>query len=178
MRAETLFNDTFSVELPDEFTAKIVGTQDNENDSSNDESIVPAHPFFSVPEDEDTSIEFVPGEEIWDDDTLTERLGGYAETIDRTHAGVDNLEFAIREGRPQTQNHPLGLITYTYKTLDANYSAIFVLAPLNGKDLCIFMDCTYDNAFVRSDQFMDIAESITINKETDTDTTNRNENRI
>ncbi|WEV67201.1 hypothetical protein OZX72_08170 [Bifidobacterium sp. ESL0769] len=161
MHTETLFDNTFSVELPDEFTTKSVGTQ-------NDESTVPAHPVFSVPEDEDTSIAFVPGEETWDDNTLAERLGGYAETIDRTHAGVDNLEFAMREGRSQTQNHPLGLITYTYKTLDADYSAIFVLAPLKGKDLCIFMDCTYENAFIRTDQFMDIAESITFNEDAST----------
>ncbi|WEV74158.1 hypothetical protein OZX74_00905 [Bifidobacterium sp. ESL0798] len=54
----------------------------------------------------------------------------------------------------------IGVLQFTYTSVRKDWFANLFVFPVHGSTAILFMHCTWDNAFVRAGQFMDIAESI------------------
>ncbi|MDF7640189.1 hypothetical protein PT279_01070 [Bifidobacterium sp. ESL0784] len=109
-------------------------------------------------EDPDTTIIGVLGKREWNEDNLEDLLNEYASILSRGLPSVDNIQLASRDS-PHTTG-TIGVLQFTYTSVRKDWFANLFVFPVHGSIAILFMHCTWDNAFVRAGQFMDIAESI------------------
>ncbi|WEV53172.1 hypothetical protein [Bifidobacterium sp. ESL0704] len=172
----TIFNGHVTISLPEGFVRHESkenqpqpsdnqpdeSTTGQENPSSKTDVLSPgkAKRLFDYQDDPDTSIVGGISPQSWDEEKLEELLNRYADTLSRSLPSFDNVAMATRPN--PHDGSTLALLQFTYTTPDKNWFANLFVFPIENHTAILYMTCTYDNAFVRSDQFMDIAESITI----------------
>ncbi|WEV46530.1 hypothetical protein OZX62_08865 [Bifidobacterium sp. ESL0690] len=140
--------------------------QGNPSNETDEYSAGKGKRLFDYQNDPDTSIVGGISKRAWDEEKLEELLNLYANTLSRSLPTFDNVAMAARPN--PHDGSTLAMLQFTYTTSDKNWFANLFAFPVESRTAILYMTCTYDNAFVRSDQFMDIAESITFNEDAST----------